>query len=511
MTFWAFLGLGGAWAGPVWSDDELVRVEVPDHPEAIATSAYGSVLASPPTDGTPWRPVVVPSIDRVEVAFPAAEALDVVGARSWHDDGVLGQGVKVAIFDSNWFVGETDPVEVEPLITHDCFASPTCEVPFDLSRPALTAESGAHGWACAEVVRDMAPEAEVHLVRVNSLTAYENAVDWAIREGIDVISMSLSYYNQSFYDGTGPQGELVERLDAAGVLMVTSAGNNAAQHWAGSFLDVDHDGRMDGDGDNGLFAWLDPGSATIYVNWDQWGDDCGTTDLAATLYDERGWVVARADTPQQADDEACEPYERLRGTIVTSGWYRVEVEARGPTAGLGVDVLNRDGAMAPLVSEGSVTDPATHPRAFAVAAVRASDYVDGTVEGFSSWGPNHRGVPRPDIAGPDGLTTDTYGPIGFFGTSASTPAVAGLVALVMSDSPGSTPREAAEKLQGWARTDRPGDGTDPRWGPGKARLPSRAPAARGCGRGPMLLLGLPLFGWRRRPWSVGARPRRGAC
>ena len=509
--WWATLALAGG-----WENDDLVRVDVPDHPEAVATSRFGSILEGPPGDGTPWKPIVVPSTDRVELPFAATETLGTIGAAGWHADGVRGRGVKVAVFDSNWFVGETDPVETAPVVTHDCFASATCEVPFDLSRPALTFEAGAHGWACAEVVRDVAPDAELHLVRVNSVTAYENAVDWAIREGIDVISMSLSYYNQSHYDGTGPQAELVERLDDAGVLLVTSAGNNADQHWAGRYLDVDHDGRMDGDGDNGLWVYLTPGSATLYVNWDGW-DRCGEVDLDAELIDERGWVLDRADDEQLPDDEGCEAYERLRATVAVEGWYRVEVSARaGAAVGVSVDVLSRDGVIAPMVKNSSVNDPAAHPRAFAVGAVRASDYATGTVEGFSSWGPNHAGVSRPDIAGPDGLSTDTYGPVGFFGTSASTPAVAGMIALVMSDDPSLSPREAATRLQGWARSDQPSLTPDPRWGAGKARLPQRHPAPGGCGRGPLLMVLLPGLWWRRRTLRrldprEGARWRGGPC
>jgi subtilisin family serine protease len=498
--------LAGTWYEP----DELVRVDDPAHPDAIARSATGAILVGPPEDGIPYRSVVVPEIDRVEVSAPAAEALDVVGARSWHADGVRGEGVKVAVFDSNWFVGETDPVEVQPFQTHDCFASATCEVAFDLTRPALTNESGAHGWACAEVVRDLAPDAEVHLVRVNSLTAYENAVDWAIREGVDVISMSMSYYNQSFYDGTGPQAELVERLVGAGVLLVTSAGNTADQHWAGRYLDVDGDGRMDVDGEPGLYTWLGEGSATVYLNWDE-RDACGRTDLWAQLVDERGWVLDRNDDPQDPDDDDCEPYERLRATVASTGWYRIEVgTTRGDATGLAIDLLSRDGIVSPFVPEGSVTDPAAHPLAFAVGAVRASDYLAGDLQSYSSWGPNHAGAMRPDIAGPDGLSTATYGPTGFFGTSASTPVVAGMVALVLSDDPSLTPREAAERLQGWARTDRPAVGPDPRWGAGKARLPRRDPRATGCGRGPLLLGFLPML-LVGVPWRWPARPARGAA
>lgn len=497
--------MAGAWALPTWDAEDLVRIDDPSDPRAVAVSASGALIVGPPDDGTPWRRASFPETDEVPVEalvdpFPAVEALEVLGVPGWHDEGLQGQGIKVAVFDSAWFVGESDPAEVLPISTHDCFASPTCELGFDIQRPYLTRESGAHGWACAEVVRDIVPEADIYLVRVNSLLAFENATEWAIREGIDVISMSLSYFNDSFYDGTGPQAALVERLDRAGILLVTSAGNTAEQHWSGVFRDANGDRRLDGDGDDGLWTYLDQGSATIYLNWDE-RDRCGTTDLSLQLVDDRRYVLGRSDDLQDPEDEDCEPYERVRASVTRADWYRIEVvRERGSSSTLAVDVLSRDGTMFEPVFEHSVTDPATHPRALAVAAVPAYDYAAGTVEDFSAWGPNHAGWLRPDLAGPDGLTTDTYGPVGFYGTSASAPAVAGLVALVMSSEPGLGGAEAADRLRGWARTDHPDGGFDPRWGAGKARLPRRDPGPVACGRRPLMMFVLPMLwvgGWRR--------------
>jgi len=44
----------------LYDDWQLYRVDVPDFPGALATSAKGSVLAQPPDDGTPWRIESVP-------------------------------------------------------------------------------------------------------------------------------------------------------------------------------------------------------------------------------------------------------------------------------------------------------------------------------------------------------------------------------------------------------------------------------------------------------------------
>lgn len=468
--------------------DRLVRVEQPNHAEALARSSSGAVLLEPPVDpSVRWSWESVPRVDE----WPATEALDAMNVWRWHDEGARGRGVKVAVFDLQWFDGRYPPDTLGEVITHDCWLHPSCELPIDTLRPTFTFERGSHGVACAEIVRDVAPEVELHLVRVNSRTMLENAVDWAIRNDIDVISMSLSFYNVSFFDGSGPIGDLMDELAAHDILMVTSAGNTALGHWQGGYIDADGDGRMDFAGDNGLWLQHREGDDRTYVTWDQYGI-CGSTDLDVVLYDERGLEVGRSSDVQLPIDPdaggSCQPIERLSGAAPRDGRYRLEVHhTRGSTTDLLVDVLSPGSAVELAEPRSSIADPGMHPAVFTVGAVDAADYLRADVRPYSSQGPSLTGVGKPDIAGPDGLTTRAYGTRGFTGTSASTPAVVGLIAVVMSDEPGLSPRDAARRLQGWAW----GDGLhlqreDPRWGSGKARLPVRGQDGS-CGRRPLLL------------------------
>jgi subtilisin family serine protease len=482
----------------------LYRVPIPDYPGAQVHSDTASVIVGKPPPGTPYRHESPAEVD----VWRAPEALTVTHADRWQAQGLSGEGVKVAVFDIGWNGAGLDMSFLEPFETRDCGLHTSCEVPFDLGWPEGVADNGAHGIACAEIVREVAPGVDLYLVRTAGMTSFENAVNWAIREEVDLISMSMSFYNTSFYDGQGPFRVWMDRLAQAGVLLVTSSGNNGRSHWSGSLIDANSDRRMDLDGEDGLWTYQTQGWVTAYLNWDQ-HERCGETDLALQLMDvddEPRVSLGLADEPQVLGGDGCEPIERLRAYIPEDGWYRLEVlMGSGASVGVDVDILVRSGSIYQPHPQGSLTEPAVYPGVLAVGAVEAQGYLSNDIQPYSSWGPTNGGLSKPDLAGPDGLTSSIYGPAGFYGTSASAPVVAGLLALVLEQNPGLTPHEAGQYLRGWAwrSTPRLGD-TDPRWGSGKARLPVDA-RTLACGGRPLVL----PFLWGPLGWMwVRARRRR---
>lgn len=484
----------------------LVRVEVPNFPGALLSSADASLLAAPPTDGTPWRPEILAEPDRLEAtpdevadwstgAFRPGEAFDALGAGPYRAAGYDGTGVKVAVFDIQWQDWELHADELGPVQTHDCARHSSCARPIDGVRPAFSFEYGSHGVACAELIRDLAPGVELHLVQVSGGVSLENAVSWAIREKIDVVSMSLSYFGESFGDGTGPVNAQARRLRDHGVLLVTSAGNSATEHTRARFTDADGDDIHDGpDGSERIQVELSPGTRRFSLHWDDFGR-C-ETDLDAYVYSPSGKVVGRGRATQDPDDEGCLPVERIAVYADEDGIYDLVIHRRRGPADVDLELYARGGAVVAGDPRGSIVDPGSSPTTLTVGAVNASGYLANPVEYFSSWGPTAGGLYKPDLVGPDGLSGSVYGNLGFFGTSASTPAVAGALALLLDARPELSPVEAAAVLRGHALSTSPvGAAPDPARGAGAARLPPLDAQPLGCAAGRLFGIAvlLPIF------------------
>lgn len=463
------------------------RVPVPDWPGAEATSGTASVLLAPPPPGTPYTLEELPVLDAATGGYVAQEGIDALAAGPWHAAGLTGAGVKVAVFDYQWYGAELIEEELGEYATHDCQAHRSCELPMDTLRPRYVFEEGSHGVACAEVIRDIAPGAELHLVRVNGSVTMENAARWAGREGIDVASMSLSFFNNSFNDGSGLISDLAAQMAEEGVLLVTSAGNYAREHRMEWFNDPDGDGVMDFPwGSAYLPMYFEDGPISVTVSWEQF-NSCGRTDLDLYLYRDDGVLIGRAEGVQDAAGDYCAPVERL-SAVSTEGWHYLQIVRRAGDPLVRLATYAREGTIY-QPTPGGLADPASSVAAFTVGAVRATGYLANGPEGFSSTGPTHAGLAKPDIAGPDGLSSLTYGPVGFYGTSASTPAVAAALALWLEANPGRTAREGAEALRLAAISDRSvWQAESGELGAGKARLPDPDPARGLCGGGGAALL-----------------------
>ncbi len=134
---------------------------------------------------------------RIAIANPLPERVD----RAWALGGSTGKGVRVCILDSGVEAGHPLVGELASAvsITLDEEGEP-------VATPDDEGDLCGHGTACAGVVRALAPEAEIHSVRVlgagfsGSGGVLLAGLRWAVAQGYDVINMSLSTTKRQFAD-----------------------------------------------------------------------------------------------------------------------------------------------------------------------------------------------------------------------------------------------------------------------------------------------------------------------
>ena len=345
-----------------------------------------------------------------------SEGANLVGAGAFHAQGIRGAGVKIAVIDVG-FAGLSQ-------------SQARGDLPYGLISRDFTGtgiDTGlSHGTAVAEIVYDIAPEATLYLVKIANEVDLDNAVTYCITEGVHIIVHSLGWFNTSFYDGTGTIAQIVNRAASAGILWVQAAGNFGRRHYGPTFSDQNGDGWHDTD----VALTAQAGERILlYLTWDSWPQSRDDYDLY--LFDPAGNLLA-SSTKTQAGAE--QPTERIYATATASGTYRVRIQkVAGAAKRLALFSVYQD--VSPFDSASSLVTPADVEAALSVAAIDWRSYTTGPAEPYSSRGPTKDGRQKPDLSGPDNVTTGVSAWNPFPGTSAAAPHVAGVAALLKSETP----------------------------------------------------------------------------
>jgi hypothetical protein len=400
---------------------------------------------------------------RPQPATVLDEAVATTGADSWLASGTGGSGVQVAIIDIGFdgWKAQQAAGELPANVTTADFCDPG------------SFEDQPHGTAVAEVVHDMAPAASLTLICVDSVASLGKAKDYVVGKGIPIVNHSVGWFNTSRGDGNGPAASpegIVADARAHGVLWVNSAGNEGQKHWTGTFTDADGNGWHDF-GPGGPFAKIDEGNSMFldkdqqvcaYLKWDDWPTSSQDYDLYIYRESPANANGQPADKPklvasstnlqsgtQSPTESVCytNPSNALHG-------YDVAIRRDKATAAPRFDLFTTVGPIQYNDRSGSLLEPAASPHALTVGA---ACWFNAVLEPYSSQGPTIDGRTKPDLTGPDGVSTATitsapglsfcFGRIGFYGTSAGAPHVAGAAALLKQAHPTWNPSQVQADLE----------------------------------------------------------------
>ena len=192
------------------------------------------------------------SADLIKLDFDWPERV----TRAWALEGATGKGVRVCILDSG--------VEPDHPRVGQINGAVAISIGEDGEPVATTDEEGdlcGHGTACAGIIRAIAPECEIHSVRVlgagytGSGQVLLGGLRWAIEQEFDVINMSLSTTKRQFAEVLH---DLADKAYFNRTILVASAHNMPVESYPWRFSSVISVGSHEEEDSLTFFANPDP-------------------------------------------------------------------------------------------------------------------------------------------------------------------------------------------------------------------------------------------------------------
>jgi subtilisin family serine protease len=382
-----------------------------------------------------------------------SEIRNTIEAVKWFSEDNLrnrtgGEGVKIAVLGQGFFGYENANLP-EDVITE------SFREDGDINGGSQTGNV-IHGTACAEVVHAVAPEAKLYLVNYLTDKQLIDAVNYLIKNNVDIISHSMGSFWGAF-DGTDPI--CLDVIDPAvfydDIIWVNAAGNHARRHWEGTFNDTDGDGWHEfpcTGGEMGqTFYAKEDGSVTLCLSWnDTWGGATQDYDLYITDSDGEKLGQEYPD-PGWSNDTQCGrlsdvPYEFVNNFKAPyTGTYYIKIQKFNATKPVHFELYS---ILNDLDCGNASSSLCVEATAFGATVAGAVSCNTLKLEKYSSQGPTNDGRTKPDFVAPVGYDTSVY-LLPFNGTSAAAPHVAADIALYLAyvkNLPGQSDNQSAYEL-----------------------------------------------------------------
>ncbi len=400
------------------------------------------------------KKITEPNYATVRQGSRLTEGDAILLSNTLRERGVTGEGIKVGIL-SDGALNFRDAVASGDLPANFREFG-QCTSATDGSRGCGgTGGSGScnEGTAMAEIIHDIAPDAELAVAAVNTSLEFVNQANvLANTFGANIIVDDLGFFGEPYFE----DGDIARGMNALPpeILLVSSAGNSGQSHHeenfrfffdSGSNL-VLHDFSPSFSGDLSHGFVIQPNGSTVILT--QWNEnfDFPSSDFDIVIVDFDGNLVTSSVTQDAAIEAVCVE----NNSNETEVFFVFVVLSSGPGARLESFFLGASAIEYPIDTD-SIFGHSGLPRTLSVAAINADEQDNDEAAFYSSRGPSTVFRPRfevrnkPDLAAIDGVSVTGAGgfPSRFFGTSAAAPHAAGIAALLMSAGPNVT----AEKVR----------------------------------------------------------------
>ena len=458
--------LGGDVTGSV--GNVLVEGYVPYDQLVSLEASRGVRYVRPPLKAN--EPVAPVRASAAAAAIPGEEIVK-TNAAAWHTAGFEGAGVKVAIVDffdqGAWDAALASGDVPAPAGTFCRETGVDCSA-------TMFASGDKHGVAVAEIVHEMAPDAQIYLATADTTADLQAAVNYFFAQGVDIVARPLTAQYDGPGNGTGPLAGVIADAVSKGMTWFNSAGNTAGSdaqpgsYWRGLWADADSDGWLDFAAGDEMLAFR---CGFIYgFRWSDWG--ANRTDYDIFIYDSTMTLVWQGIANQSA---GADPIEYAQCATPNATFY-LAVHKASDGNGTATDTLefmtNGTGLeywQNPYSASSSGVD-LNNAGALAVGAIEP--WNGTTIAPYSSQGPTNDNRTKPELVAASCVSTLSFAPACFNGTSASTAVAAGAAALVQGAGLAGTPAQTRAWLLANATTDRGPVGPDNIYGAGELILPA---------------------------------------